>query len=179
MDHQLYFLAVFPHPEISFRIDRYRHLLAEDYHCRHVLKSPPHITVVSPFRCNAEQIENIRKELMHDKITAEPFEVVLNGFGHFRKDVLFINVEKNSPLEKLSGDLTSRLIRKGLISERKRGRFHAHLTIAFRDLLPEVFESIWPMYKSKHFYARFLCTGIACLRHLNKKWDEFWTINLA
>ena len=58
-------------------------------------------------------------------------------------------------------------------------KFHPHMTIAYRDLTPEMFSKAWEEYASKSFTADFEIDAFYLLQHDTKKWNVIATKNLS
>ena len=58
-------------------------------------------------------------------------------------------------------------------------RFHPHLTMAFRDLAPQMFSKAWDVYKDEPFESSFDVNKIWLLKHNGKSWDEHQSFDLA
>ena len=56
--------------------------------------------------------------------------------------------------------------------------FNPHMTIAYRDLSPELFQQAWHEYKHKKFEAEFEVDAFYLLQHDSKKWNIISTNNL-
>ena len=50
-------------------------------------------------------------------------------------------------------------------------RFKPHITIAYRDLLPDKFPEAWNVYKAKEFRAVFDVSSFHLLQHDGKMWN--------
>ena len=58
-------------------------------------------------------------------------------------------------------------------------QFKPHVTIAYRDLMPEMFSKAWGEYKLKSFNAEFEVDAFYLLQHDTKKWNIISTYSLT
>lgn len=102
----------------------------------------PHITLFGPHNTD----EGPRaKEIVED--VCSQYDVVpyrLDGFGHFRNDVLYVDVVPSPDLRRLRRELSKRLRPISYnYPRRDRHKYHSfHITVAFRDIENQ-FDRIW------------------------------------
>ena len=106
------------------------------------IKQPPHITIKSPFY--TDKVEPFYQYLKDLSKRIKPFEIKLEGFGHFEKKVIFLNVKENPFLKKLHLKIIKELKEKFDVKpsklEGKSIKFHS--TIALKDFSEKEFKKI-------------------------------------
>jgi len=170
MEH-LYFIAILPDVTISSELTRFKYIAGEKFNSSKALNSPPHITLVPPFKCEYAKEKEILEILRKISKTTKEFYITLNGFNKFDKKVIFVDVEKNEELYELKGKVMKSI--ESIIPELKNNsnKFHPHITIAFRDLKKEIFSEAWKYFSKMEYYRIFKADNITLLRHNGKKWQ--------
>ena len=128
----------------------------------------PHITILRPFNFDENKEELLTEKFSGMNLKFNSFEVFLNGFGCFansKNPVIFINPENTVELQQLYDEVQSNF------EFHPYGKFHPHLTVAFKDLSPENFKKSWQEYQNKTFEDSFLVDKICLFKHENKKWN--------
>ena len=147
-------------------------LLARDlFGSGHALNSPAHITLIPPFFATAEEIERFSSALENLMAEKEIPEIRLNGFDKFGRRVIFVDVEKNSGLERLQQEIFD-LFKQHFPHYRKPNRFHPHVTVAFKDLREDVFDEAWQYFSGDDYFATFRPPGLTILQHRHKRWHK-------
>ena len=162
----------------SDAINRLQHRVHTAYHSGAALRSPPHITLRSPFRLALDQVQCLKQVLTEFATKHVPFSVELCGFGCFPPRVVFVRVIENQILFSIQRDLIKTLAQNQIASssEPTFHPFHPHITIAFRDLTQRHFNSLWGEVEHKSFSGRFTASSITLLGHDGKSWtaeDDF------
>lgn len=172
MKPHLYFIAIVPPADIADEIVSVKNEMAEKYNSRHALKSPAHITLQMPFKRNETIEEPLKHFLKAFSGKNHPFEIELNGFGHFDDRVIYINVTENQNLQELFSKLNNALREQLHFPEKETPhRFHPHVTVAHRDLTPEQFKIAWEQFRHRNISKKFSATKISLLKHNFKFWE--------
>jgi 2'-5' RNA ligase len=169
--HSMYYLALVCPPELDQQIRQYKQWMKERFGCTNALKSPAHITLIAPFWLEEGREEKLQHLLTSFMSGEEALQICLNGFSHFGKQVLFINVEENAALEKLQHEVQDYFFKAlpGII--KKEGRpFHPHITIATRDMKPGAFLEAWDYFSRNNYKAVFIAGCISLLKLEDGKW---------
>ncbi len=174
---RLFFLALVPDEPGQSEMMQFKYDAARLFNSRKSLNSPAHITLIPPFFATENEVGELISGLAESISGTEPFEIRVNGFDRFGKRVIFLNVESNDKLDTLQQRLYDSFAGryKGKI---KPNRFHAHITVAFRDLEPAVFPKAWEYFSQKEYEYSFTPEAITVLKHADKKWHFFDKINL-
>lgn len=167
----MYYIAVLCPPEINEKILQYKQWMKTYFGCVIALRSPAHITLIPPFWANDELEKTMIRFLNEFTIDVIP-EIDLEGFDHFGRRVLFVNVNENPDLEEIHERLETGLITElpGLLKPDTRP-FHPHVTIATRDMSPEAFEKAWDYFSPKKVQWNFPGNHLALLRLGKEKWE--------
>jgi 2'-5' RNA ligase len=172
LNEPLYFIALVTEGTLAEKIRDIQLHCSETYQSKKALRSPPHITLIPPFRQD-ESIENVlEKKLTPFFRNYHPFRLELNGFGRFDNRVIFIKPEKNSDLQKLEEELRNFLSADFPFVERIPSRpYNPHVTIASGDLRKKFFHSAWQEFEQKKFNEIWNVSSAHLLRHDGKRWN--------
>jgi 2'-5' RNA ligase len=169
----LYFIGITPPVEIQTEITRYKEYFRDKYGAGHALKSPPHITLVPPFRFPETTERKLISELSHFAESEKVFTIELENFNAFEPRVIFVNVKSNERLihlYKTISDFASSHWNLPFDGKKTR-HFNAHITLAFRDLSRTDFYDAWQEFKTKEIKYEFTAEGITLFKHNGKKWE--------
>jgi 2'-5' RNA ligase len=166
-----YFIAILPPGNISSYITKVKETIVKTYNSKAALSSPPHITLVPPFEIEEGKEEELTDLLTEFSKQQSPFPITLNGYGSFPPKVIFMDVEYQVKLENLYTSLNSYLLYNGVV-QKMPGDFHAHITVAFKDLTENNFHAAWVEYSKKKPYFKWKCDDLSLLKYE----DNHWTI---
>lgn len=164
----LFFIALIPPEPLRSLVQKLKARFSSSFSTKKALNSPPHITLIPPFRTDEAEITSIVNQIEEFVLNESTFEITLMGFGAFQPRVIYIDVEPNNNLESLQKRLSSTLM---VTNEPKQ--FKPHLTIATRDLTPEKFRRAWNIYKNEPFNESFHATAVYLLKHNGRSWDIY------
>lgn len=166
VEKSLFFIAIIPPEPIKSQALDIKIEFSEKYNTFHALKSPPHITLIPPFRISENKTQDSTKELARFSAIEKAFHISLNGFGAFAPRVIYISIDRNKGLSKLHKRLISKF------SEIcTNTNFNPHMTIAFRDITPDFFRKAWSEYEKKPMNQTFQVSSLYLLKHNGKSWD--------
>jgi len=166
----LYFIGLMPPLPLRAKIQEMKMDFKENYDSSHALNSPPHITLIPPFRITDEPTA---KELLQNFANEHSsFEVELKDFSHFGKRVIFIDVVESQFLNKLHQGLKKVMSNHSLVFEyaSQPKPYHPHLTLAFKDLSNENFRRAWAIYNTQSYNASFETKELVLFKHYQQKW---------
>jgi len=130
------------------------------------------MTLQKPFlwserKCN--KLEQTLKAFAEQKST---LELSADGFNHFGRSVIYIDIQPNNPLWYLHADLKKLLKNKLGFSNKMLGHqtFKPHITLASRDLKSSQFNEAWNYISSFDFKTDFICEKLWLLQHDGKRW---------
>jgi len=173
--HSLYFIALLPPYDKLKSIQNIKEYVASTYHCKHALKSPPHITIVPPFQYPIEKekflynkIEELNKHLSKTIIN-----IHIDGYAIFLPKVIFINVLMSPELVKLYNQVNDFVKTELKIYKDLPPRpFHPHITIAFKDIKKTLVQDILKDLQEKFpIQDSFSVNKITLLKHNGKYWE--------
>ena len=175
----MYYIAILAPPAIDEEVTRWKHFMRDRFGCIVALKSPAHITLVSPFWMDLTLQSNLEVTLEGFGNPLKPFQIELHNFDCFKPRVIFVNVRISRDLLSLYGAIQVHFKNQDQIRIKDQGKeFHPHITIANRDLRKTDFEEAWQYFKTKTFQAAFLAKGITLMKHNGTSWDPAYTAAL-
>jgi 2'-5' RNA ligase len=168
----LYLIAVLPPAHLSEQIDDIRKECAERYDVKAALKPPVHITLFRPFFLDTER-ENWLIKLLLPATGQPPFHQEIENFDSFNMHVVFLCAIKNASITALQRCISSVINRNKIDPKEVKGNtlFRPHITIAYRDIPPEVFPVMWEEYKNRKFKRNFMVESFSLLKHDGKRWN--------
>lgn len=169
---QLYFIGIIPPSPVFEKIQEIKHYVSEKYNCFRALKSPPHITLVPPFKY-VESKEYLLIEKIQSFSIDEKIIISIHNYDCFYPKVVFINVEKINALNNLY-HRTSVFVQDELQIEQthKYPSFHPHITIAFKDIdLPLTMRIYDDLQNNFPINITFEVNKISLLKHTGKIWE--------
>jgi 2'-5' RNA ligase len=172
-EFHLYFYALIPPEDIQSYVSGVKMDFKERFESVHALKSPPHITLIPPFRYKSVSEDQLIKTLDNFTFQESKLNLSLKDFGFFPPRVVFIKVDKSEILKSMFYRFKKHMDRKLDLSSFTRGsiKFSPHMTVAHRDLTRENFNKAKPIYEEKQILFEFEVNGISLLKHDGKKWQ--------
>jgi 2'-5' RNA ligase len=179
----LYFIAIILPKDISGDITAFKQDFAERYNSKTALKLMPHITLKAPFKLLASSHAPLIEWFHQLSVQTDPFKIEVNNFGSFynkRSPVIFAHPEITTPLVVLQKEIIRSFHNNYPFIEIPdvEFKFKPHITVAYRDLLPEQFFKAWEVYKLKEYHADFIVNNFHLLQHDGKKWNIIETHSL-
>jgi len=168
----LYFIAIVPPEPLKTDAQKIKEDFAAEYGTSIGLKSPPHITLIAPFTTDQDTVSEVIELLNRFAQTSGGFPLHIDGFDHFNKKVIFLKPVTNRPLSALWRRLNVEFYKHFSGREQPSHSFRPHMTIAYRDLSPEVFDLSWEIYREKPFIAQCMIDRLFLLRHNRETWVE-------
>jgi 2'-5' RNA ligase len=176
MENAMYYIAVLAPGVINEEVIGWKHFMRDRFGCTVALKSPAHITLITPFWMKTDLQPILQQTMNEFSSTRTAFPILLKNFGCFEPRVIFVHVEHAEPLRLLQSELERELLsNKSFIIKPETRPFHPHITIASRDLQKRKFAEAWEHFKNKTYQASFTADGITMLRHSGIKWEALYT----
>jgi len=144
---------------------------SENFQTSHALKSPPHITLIPPFNFRNTEEKSIIEFLKIFAQTACAFNVTIQGFGAFKPRVIYLDFTENESLKSFQMRVSEQFNSTFGLAYKKGKLFTPHMTLAFRDLSPQMFHRAWEKYQLETFNASFKVKSLFLLKHNGKRWD--------
>ncbi|HBQ60572.1 MAG TPA: hypothetical protein DD671_13360 [Balneolaceae bacterium] len=179
--NQLYFIALIPPEPLKDQIQDIKLEVKEKFGSSHSLNAPPHITLLSPFRMDEEQEDQLDSLLEVFAQGFEPFEVQLKNFSTFPPRVVFIDVMKSTELQNLQQKLedTARSRSEMFAYNYHEREYHPHVALAFKDLSKSNFYKAWDAFKDREFEEQFTADQLYLLKHDGEQWKVINNYNLS
>lgn len=169
----LFFIAIIPPKPVREEVQNIKLYFANTYGAVHALKSPPHITLVPPFKISSQTEPAITEFLKTKAQETNSFTLALRDYSCFKPRVIFLNPLFSRELALLQNRLENAFYETFLPGQPSSRPYHPHLTIAFRDLTPKMFSLAWSRYKDQSYEAEFLVDRFCLLRHNGILWKDF------
>lgn len=162
----LYFVGILPPADIQQEVTAFKQQALERFRASHALASPPHITLLPPFKSTRTDFSVFGEFVTEHK----PMEVKLNGFDRFDQRVIFVNVQPNDALMTLQKDLQL-YANYHLGIEPDYQPFHPHMTVAFKDLKRPLFPDAFAYFSAQSYDRTFTASEITLFAYNGKTWD--------
>ncbi len=176
MSNSMYFISILAPEAINEQVAKWKNFMRDRFHCVVALKSPAHITLISPFWMNTYLQSSLAKSINEFSITQQRFLVELENFDSFKPRVIFLQVKKSDHLESLKAELEQHLLKSNSFPVKIETRpFHPHITIANRDLHKKDFIEAWEHFRNKTYRASFPANDITLLKHSGIQWEAVHT----
>lgn len=144
-----YFIGYGLHDADKIKVDEFRNEISSIFSVFGALSSPPHITVVPPFE--TENSEILKTQLSIQVGEQESFSVETPRFHCFDQKVWFLDVEQRDELMVLKRNTEETIKRSLGIREMQNYKpTHFHITLAYKDISPDLFARIGIFLESKN-----------------------------
>jgi 2'-5' RNA ligase len=178
MRDPLFFIALLPTEHIQQEVTSFKNICAERFKASHALTSPPHITLIPPFPWPATKLNKLGNTLDNFAAVQKSFEVQLKDFNCFKPRVLFVDVLPNPLLLNLQKALIEHLEESVGLKDERNNRFHAHMTIAHRDLRHWVFSEAWEYFSQQRYTRIFIAQQLSLMEHSRGHWQVYESYDL-
>jgi 2'-5' RNA ligase len=176
MSKQLYYIGIVCPEDINAEILSHKHWMRQHFGCKAALKSPAHITLIPSFLMESALEDDLREILSGFRWDASHLDLEINNFDHFGPRVIFAHVSQNEGLSALKTALEQHLVQYPTLGIRQEIRtFHAHITIANRDLQEGDFAAAWPHFEPLSYSAQFTTGNFSLLQLDGAKWEILHT----
>ncbi len=166
---RLHFIALVAPEPVQSELTEFKHLARERFGSGHALNAPAHITLIPPFFATAKQMEDFIPQLAEFIAGYPPWELEIKNFNRFGKRVIYAAVALHPALNDFQAELFS-LFMTHFPAYRKPNRFHPHLTVAHRDLMPEQFPAAWHYFSGLSYERKIIVDKLSVLVHRERKW---------
>jgi len=178
-----YFIAIIPPEAVCNEIISIQQDLSDRFKTQKSLKVIPHITLKAPFTGLTEEHQEILHWFDQLILPDEPFSVELNNFGAFpnsKQPVIYIRPNENQMLYELQKNLLNQFqaaFPEKVFSNLKTV-FSPHITVAYRDLKPDIFIEAWNEFSVRSYAAAFVADHIHLLQHDDTRWNVIRSLPL-
>ena len=170
LDSGLYYIALIPPRNIYEEVQKFQLLAEKKFGSKLTQRSPAHITLVPPFRANNEELNLISKRISASlKQKHHPIDTMITGFYHFNYRTIIMEINKSRELEVLFADL---MLATSEIIYNVSSKFVPHITIAKRDLSPEIFDKAYDYFGHVPFTRSFMCDELDIFHFENGRWNS-------
>lgn len=172
MKEGLYFIAILPPDDIAGKVQAVKKEFVDYYNSREAYRRAAHITLQPPFKMAKSDEPLMIKLLKEFAARQQPFLVQLQGFNHFRDDVIYIDIANPEPMQSLYSNLIDFLQAEcDFASDMIRDQpLNPHMTVAYRDLSSGDFQKAWDVFRKRSFNYQFKVGSIFLLKHDSKRW---------
>jgi len=167
-----FFVALLPPSDVQLRVNGVKEMMRDRFNSKAAFRSPPHITLHAPFEWPISAVDRLQDSLSKFAYAQPPISISLDGFNAFSPHVIYIDVVKSAGLMTLQPKLLTHLEADiALVSQQERKRAYVpHLTVAFRDLKPNMFRKAWAEFQHQEFHADFTASRLSLLIHHGNLW---------
>jgi 2'-5' RNA ligase len=178
MSKQLYYIAIVCPEPVNEAILTHKHWMREHFGCKAALKSPAHITLIPSFLMEKRMEDDLVETLSTFHPAVPSLDLALKDFDHFGTGVVFVQVAPNEGLADLKVALENHLLQHPALGIRQEVRaFHAHVTIANRDLGEGDFVAAWAHFETLGYEAGFTTGQFALLQLEGARWEVLHTFD--
>lgn len=162
---QLYFVGLLPPADIQQEVTEFKQQALERFKAGHALTSPPHITLIPPFRTSRTNFSALQEFADEQR----PLNISLSGFDKFDQRVIFVSVTENEELSTFQKDLEL-YAHYHLGIEPEYRPFHPHMTVAFKDLKRPNFPEAFAYFSTQSYERTFTASALSLLAYDGKNW---------
>ena len=178
MSKQLYYIGIVCPEDINAEILSHKHWMRQHFGCKAALKSPAHITLIPSFLMESGLEDDLMEILSGFRWDAPQLDLEIRNFDHFGPHVIFAHVALNEGLSALKTALEEYLVQYPTLGIRQEIRtFHAHITVANRDLQEADFAAAWPHFQNLSYAAQFTAGTFSLLKLDGPRWEILHTFD--
>ena len=176
MDSAMYYIAVLAPEAINEQVLKWKHFMRDQFGCIVALKSPAHITLITPFWMNEEKQTELEESLANFSRLQKRILVRIENFDAFKPLVIFVHVLPSEELSNLGYQLEQHLSTDPNFTIKRSTRpLNPHITIANRDLKKADFTTAWQSFSNKKYSGLFEATGLTLMKHNGSQWLAVYT----
>jgi len=174
----MYYVALICPEETDNKVNEFKFWIKQHFGCVIALKSPAHITLIPPFWLELKMEPELIKTLQSFRSNMDELEIHLDGFSHFGKRVLFVDVKNNPALIELRNQAANHFLKSFSDVIKKEDRsFYPHITIATRDIKPGEIAMALNHLNNVGFHEHFRISTISLLKLSPTKWNVINSAN--
>jgi 2'-5' RNA ligase len=166
----IYMIAIIPPEPINSEVQEFKKIVADKYRSKEALRRPVHITLIPPFQTNEKEEKKFRNFVEGFAAKQTPFEIAFDGFEKFGNRVIYVHPIITDEFKKMEKQLSTLFYKSFPFDRGASSGFHPHMTIAFKDLTPDMFVPAWNEFQDTLYRRRFMLDNICLLRHNGKEW---------
>lgn len=161
----LYFVAAVVAEPFATRVKVLQQHMCTKFNICHNLNSPPHITLIPPFRNPPGQHDYLKEIIGHPVSIA----ALTTGIHHFEDRVIYIKVSSAPRLISCRFKVIEKLSDVNF-TDQHITQFTPHITIGSR-LSPQVFEQAWQVFRDVPASEEIEIKLPVLLQHNGKRWS--------
>ncbi|MEL6813357.1 MAG: 2'-5' RNA ligase family protein [Cyanobacteria bacterium J06598_3] len=167
-----FFVALLPPADVQAKANEIKGLMRDQYASKAAFRSPPHVTLLAPFEWPIAELPRLAQALKAFAAAHSPVPITLDGFAAFAPHVIYINVVQGDRIMAIQPNLITHLqAQLGLENKQDLSRaFVPHMTVAFRDLKPNMFRKAWSVFQHQEIHFDFTVGQLTLLMHNGKVW---------
>lgn len=167
----LYFAGISVPEPYSLTIRKMQEVFRDTFGAVHALNSPPHITLIPPFRASSDDFDWLINSFCDLLADVDRFPIQISDFGSFGEKVVYVNVCISNHLRDLYERLSEPFEARFPAIEIRSRAFHPHVTLASRDLPPGQFSSSMRWLGTMQLKASFTVESVTFYRHHLRHWE--------
>lgn len=177
----IYLIALIPPKVVYEAAMAFKNDIGSRFNCPYTINVIPHITLIdTTIELPATEHSKLVDWFKKLPISQESFIIKLEDFRCFANNnfpVIYIHPVTNISLHSLQKEIAWNFKNSypGLLP---KGKFTPHMTVAYKDLSPDMFQLAWQEYKTKKYSATFEVDSFHLLQHDFKKWNIIETYHL-
>lgn len=167
-----FFVALLPPEAVQMKANEIKGIMRDQYASKAAFRSPPHVTLLAPFEWPIAELPRLAQALKEFAAAQSSVPMTLDGFAAFAPHVIYINVVQSDHIMAIQPKLLAHLhTQVGLESKQDlRRAFVPHMTVAFRDLKPNMFRKAWSVFQHQEIHFDFTVGQLTLLIHNGKMW---------
>ncbi len=169
----LYFIALIPDETIQKEVTEFKRYAKAHFQSKRALRSPPHVTLIPPFRKTVAEEKTLIQQLSDFRFEAKALRINLVNFSAFPPRVIYVDVEVTKELKLLEHALRIYLEAAWEQKIKSYDTYRPHMTVAFKDLKRHQFDAAWAYFSDQQYERIFEANSFFLLRHEEKQWNVF------
>ena len=178
LETELWFIAILAPKAIQAEVTAFKQFAATHFGSQHALRTPPHLTLIPPFRWPRDHRPQLLNFLSSFHFQPATFRLTLRDFDCFAPRVIFVDLEEEPLLDQLQAHLAAAIGHQLGIRHHGPHGFHPHMTIAFRDLEQAIFPAAWAHFSTQSYLRSFEVNALTLLLHAKEGWEVIQTFSL-
>ncbi len=168
----LYFIAIVPPEQIKRELIAVQRYMAENYQTKGALTSMPHLTLQLPISLPEWGEAALLRKLQAFSSQLKPFDITLDGFDHFRDQVIYARLKEDKAIKELQKNLMAFLREELSFPKDKTKTIDTpHIPVGKKDLKPEIFPQAWNDLAARPYKRTFTVRKICLLKHNYRQWE--------
>ncbi len=152
-----YFWVFLPSDPAQGQVRAVQTELHDRFGLKKALLPPVHISFPAEAPVPPDQVARLLEISLSFARRSGPIPVELTGFQAFGNRTISLKVRDNEPFRSFWRPFRAKLMAEfGFSAKAVESTVNPHVTVAFRDLTPEIFAILWPELRDRSFHASFV-----------------------